>query len=307
MFEKILICIFLGAVPVLFWSIPKTRRMTGSFMTALKTVPLGCLTMIFIPIVLYETIMVLEHFFGMPLRIGAFWRLGFAALGVTVGVLLIRALARWSWRKYRAEGKRSWIPFAVLLLGLAGGTFFFMIASVMMKFTRAPGDYRGAWQTVRLLDGDGTALAFEQASLHPFLAEYDYRLRFGKGGKAEYRKLRLNCGGRTYFNIYRLRDGRLFMRDKDSDYIVDPVKREVLFVFQHAGRKYAVPYPQHENPSIGWSSSDEKVTFRCNGEVIEPVPVTDELEGKIYYGCIENRFYPASRRPEQPVGEGMRP
>jgi hypothetical protein len=303
MLDKVIVLIVLAVTPVLLWYIPQTRRMTGSFMTALKTVPFGCLTMIFIPFMIYETIMVLGRFFAVPLHISPFWRIGFAVFGMGIGILLIWGVARWSWRKYQAEGKRSWIPFVLLFSALAGGTVIFIATSTMIRFAHSPQDYRGAWQSIQVLEDDKAPLAFEQASIHPFLAEYDYRLRFGGGDKAEYRKLRLNTGGRTYFNLYRLRDGRLFMQDKDSDYIVDPAKREVWFVFSSEGKKYMAPYPNQENAYISWGAMNGEVIFQGGDGEFKAVPLTDELDGKEYFGCIEQQFYPAREKSEQPIGK----
>ncbi len=44
MFHEIIVLLWLAVLPAILWAIPKTRRMTGSWITALKTVPLGCLT-----------------------------------------------------------------------------------------------------------------------------------------------------------------------------------------------------------------------------------------------------------------------
>ena len=50
--------------------------------------------------------------------------------------------------------------------------------------------------------GSTPPLTFMQKSVHPFLAEYEYKVRFGIGTNAAERWLPLNCGGRTLINAY---------------------------------------------------------------------------------------------------------
>lgn len=59
------------------------------------------------------------------------------------------------------------------------------------------------WTTCRLPHpGETPALTFMQKSFHPFLAEYDYRIRIGTGSSSVERWLPTNCGGRTRMNAY---------------------------------------------------------------------------------------------------------
>ena len=89
-----------------------------------------------------------------------------------------------------------------------------------------------------------------------------------------------------------MKDGRLLFSDKDGDYIVDPNLPEVWYLHETDGRKYAVPFPHERLRSWSWEMEDGTMMFRYNyGCAIPAIPLTDELEGKVYYGCITNDFY----------------
>ncbi len=117
MVEIFIICCLLGIAPALLWAFPATRRMTGSWITALKTAPVGCLVMFLLPILLLEGCRALN-------RIAHVWnaeidyKVGIILLaflfGIAPGVLVIRELSRFTWRTYHAIGKRSWLPHHIL-------------------------------------------------------------------------------------------------------------------------------------------------------------------------------------------------
>lgn len=141
-------------------------------------------------------------------------------------------------------------------------------------------------------------IAFQERVIHPFLAEYDYRLRFDRDGKITYCNLITNTGGETYFNLYRLRDGRLYLVDKGGDYIVDPAKAEVQYVFRDNGKLYATPYSQGESGGEGYSTGNDNMFFGPDNQKHETYLLSDELDGKTYYGCISYDFYPAAEKRE---------
>jgi len=60
-----------------------------------------------------------------------------------------------------------------------------------------------------------------------------------------------NPGGRTLFNLYRLKDGRLLFRDKDWDYLVDVSKQQVFWLKSAEGKLYTAQIPNEEVTS--WS------------------------------------------------------
>jgi len=307
MFEIIITCLFLAALPVLLFSIPKTRRMTGSWITAWKTVPLGCLVTFLIPTLVYETVKIMRHFFELlPVQYFRQWpfQFGLAGFGLVFGILTIISFSRWIWRKYHAEGKRSWLPFPVVFFVFAIGTVVLSILFLLFHLIMNVADYRDQWEMFELPMEKKVQIAFEQCGLHPFLAEYNYRFRFKRDGKTEYRNLQTNTGGRTYFNVYRLKDGRLYFVDKDSRYIVDPSKEDILYVHEENKRFWAVPYPQEKITSWGWNKEESgKMIFEFNNSRIEAKALSDELDGKVYYGCITNDFYSAKEKKEHPISK----
>ena len=220
---------------------------------------------------------------------------------------MIVFLARLIWRKYHAEGKRSWLPFLFLFVILGGSTFTLSLVIPLIRYSRNMNGYHGEWTAFVLPQEGDVKLAFEQRSIHPFLAEYDYRICFRQNGGTEYYNLKTNTGGRTLFNIYRLQDGRLYFVDKDCDYIVDVAKREVLYVFKYQRKLYAVPYPREKFNSWGWSMESGKMMFRHGTRQTEAVPLTDELKAKSYYGCISNDFYSAEEKTEQQIDRFLFP
>ncbi len=310
MFEEIIIGVFLASVPAVLWAVPEMRQRAGNWMAAWKTVPLGCLCVFFVPTLIYG----IFEFIGARWELLAFRSSGLLFLGVTVaglavGIWLIVWLTRFIRRRYRAEERYSWVVFVLLFLLLGGGTIILSVAITMAQYSRSLGDpanYHGSWRTYRLPSEGGVGLAFEERSIHPFLAEYDYRLRFRRDGKNEYRDLQTNTGGRTFFNIYRLRDGRLYFTDKDHDYIVDAAKGEVLCVHHDKDKSYAAPYPEGKADSWGWSVSNGSATFLYGDHHIIALPVTDALTDASYYGCIRTDFHPAAEMPEQLVDKRFR-
>jgi len=304
MLDDIIIYVLLGAAPALLWSFPKTRRMTGAWITALKTVPVGCLAMILLPVIIGAIIDFANHRWKLFPAHGTMF--GFLLIAVTllstaVGVWLIIYLAGFIWRKYEAVGKRSWLPFVFIFVVLSVGSGILSVALPIVQYTIQKENYQKSWSSISLPVTGNAEIAFEQCSIHPFLAEYKYRLRFKNNGKTEYRNLMINTGGKTYFNVYHLRDGRLYLTDKDGDYIVDPAKAEVQYLFRKDGKLYAAPYSQGKFNSWGPDTENSKVFLRLDKQKYEAYLLSDELDGKTYYGCITYDFYPAAEKPESPI------
>jgi hypothetical protein len=99
-----------------------------------------------------------------------------------------------------------------------------------------------------------------------------------------------------------LKDGRLLFRDKDWDYIVDGQNVKVYRLEFHGGKQYTVPVPNEEINS--WGSLEErngKIVMCMGRHNIPAEEVSGILDGMIYYGCIKNKFYPASEKPEEQI------
>ncbi len=71
----------------------------------------------------------------------------------------------------------------------------------------------GDWRHRHILTANSTDMSFEGRPIHPFLAEYDYRLSFTRDGKTKQTMLFTNTGGNTHFNLYMLENGCLWMEE----------------------------------------------------------------------------------------------
>ena len=68
-------------------------------------------------------------------------------------------------------------------------------------------------------------------------------------------------------------------------------------------RLYAARIP---NEKIGsWSivpiRENDQIVMRMGDHTVPAEDVTGILDGMTYYGCIQDRFYPADQKPEQPI------
>ena len=302
MLANILTALWLALVPAVLWAVPRTRRMTGDWMTALRNVPPGCLVTFFLPVLAYFCLDFLgneKELFVLRRVWHPFWS---GVFSILAGLGLIAFLNRVSHSRHPPERKTSFLPYVAVYVFYAVTA---IVLSNLISFAvmmRNVSGFRGNWRTSLLPPENGVRVAFQQAAIHPFLAEYDYRLRFRSGSSEEYRALQTNTGGRTHFNLYRLKDGRLLFSDKDHDYLVDVPSRKIEYLFQHGGKLYTVPYPNCRFYSCGRSESGGVVEFTFDGKTVKAFPVDPALlEGKTYYGCLTDDFYPASEKAETPV------
>ena len=291
-------CVFMLILPAVLWIVPKTRRNNGNWLIALKTVPAGILAVALtgellskIQFALRES---LETDIAVPVWLQLVAMLIAAALVIVPGGLFIK-------RKFGTVRKYNPGP-SILLFFLFLPPAFIVFSVIFTGFNIMNRDYRGEWRSSWLPPEGNTKIAFQQQSIHPFLAEYDYRLRFSCDGGKFTRLLFTNCGGRTHFNLYRLKDGRLLFRDKDWDYLVDAPKRQVLMLKPFEGKLYAAEVPNEKIDS--WSDpyrKNGKVVVRIGKHTVPADDVTGVLDGMTYYGCILNKFYPASQKPETKI------
>ena len=284
-------------VPAVLWAIPRTRRAVGSWTLAWKTVPVGCLGFVILCSLLKRVLIWIVPSAGVASWAALLLALFASWAGIVAVVRLIR-------RKFAASGGFDWIPAVAVYLFYG---FVFTIAIYILTiaiFMR--GDYRGKWREYRFCAEP--PLAFEARSIHPFLAEYDYRVRFGNGGEAPTAPLMTNTGGRIYFNIYRLRDGRFYFTDKNYDYLVDPASEKVFYLDALEGRIHAAPLPNRKITSwSGLSRRGDKVVQKFNDLTVEARDVNTVFYGMVYHGCIaRGRFIPASESSEKPIKRFMR-
>lgn len=301
MFDDLIFTILMLILPAILWIVPKTRRNNGNWLIAWKTVPLGFIAMCWTGWLMskFQSVLCerLERDIDIPFWLVLVVPLTVAFLVIIPGGLFIR-------RKFGTEKKYN--PGPSILIFLAAVPHV-IILSWILSFVCDLGanDYKGEWRTAWLPKEGNTAIAFQEQPIHPFLAEYDYRLLFSRDGEQTYQLLLRNTGGSTYFNVYRLKDGRLLFCDKEWDYLVDVQGPEcrVFRVDSLEDRLYAARIP---NEKIGsWSivpiREDDQIVMRMGDHTVPAEDVTGILDGMTYYGCIQDRFYPADQKPEQTI------
>ena len=291
---------------LVLWAIPKTRRSAGGTVTAWKTVPFGCAVMLVLPNVVMGIVFLLVKLLDLPFSLGFFALLAFvtAIIGVAVGIRLIVLLRNYVRKHYGTDetpgsNRPYYLAFGCLALVPAvlifGAFVWFLSPGSMLHGNKS-------WRAYHVVTEHGTELAFLERPMHPFLAEYEYRFRFRKDGKETFQELWMNTGGRTFCNVFRLKDGRLFFSDKDTDYIVEVKTRKVFMLKKSDGLDYAALMPPGQFDSgSGVIRENGRYYIEIGEHRVEAHPVSDQLEGMTYIGCITNGFYPAAEKPYKPV------
>ena len=301
MLVDIILTVLLLILPTVLWIVPKTRRNNDNWLIALKTVPLGIIAFYWSDELLAAIARMIgeqqERDIEIPIWIALAVPLIAAFLVIIPGGLFIK-------RKFGTEKKYN-PGLSILLFFLLLPPVF--IADMILSFacSFADSDHKGDWRTAWLPREGNTGIAFQEQPIHPVLAEYNYRIRFSRDGEKTYRYLLTNTGGRTLFNVYRLKDGRLLFRDKMWDYLVDVLGPEcrVLRVEPFEGKLYAARIPNELFKS--WAFVPERkndgIVMGMGEHTVPAEDVTGILDGMTYYGCIEDRFYPAEKKPEQKI------
>lgn len=314
MYSNLGMAIALGIVPLILWSVPRFRRRSGKWITPAKSIPCGCLAMVFLPELIWLLCLLVCK--KAPSEWVA-WLIFLALLGVGVaaGVMVTRWCEKLQ-RRFAPPPEDPGSPtsdlpiyrIAVFCLCLLLGMGGCVVGGVIELSRYVHGEYRGNWHYTPLLREDGMKIDFCEQSIHPFLAEYNYRLYFNDGKRTSTHWLHTNCGGRTFFNVYRLPDGRLHLVDKDAEYLVDPKSRGVLRLFRRAGegRFFTAPYPDEE-VMTSWSSASfeqkGKWYVDFNHRRVEATPADGILDGEVYFGRITREFKDAREAPEVPISE----
>ena len=288
-------------LPTVLWIVPETRRKNDNWIIALKTAPVGILVAFWIGTLLSKIAWIVsdrqERDYEPPILIILAVSLIAAFLVIILGGLFIK-------RKFRMEKKYNPLP-SVLLFVLALPPAILAATLISCAGDFMQDDYEGEWVSIWLPREGNTGIAFQEQSIHPFLAEYNYRLCFSRDGERSYQLLLTNTGGRTLFNVYRLKDGQLLFRDKMWDYLVDVQGPEcrVLRLEPFEGKLYAARIPNELFKS--WSFVPERkdggIVMEMGDHTVPAEDVTGILDGMTYYGCIEDRFYPAEQKPEQEI------
>ena len=288
-------------LPTVLWLVPKTRRNNGNWLIAMKTFPLGIIAAFWVGELLGKIARIIserqEREFEFPFGMGLAISLAAGFLVIILGGLFIK-------RRFGTEKKYNPGPSVLLfLLFLLPSLFCLLIITYACNLMES--DYKGKWQNIWLPREGNTGIAFQERSIHPFLAEYDYRLRFSRDGELTSQLLLTNTGGLTHFNVYRLKDGRLMFRDKMWDYLVDVQGPEcrVFRLETFEEKLYAARIPNVEIDS--WSfvpvRKDDGFVMEMGGQTVPAEDVTGILDDMEYYGCIQDRFYPAEQKPEEKI------
>ena len=307
MFTVIVISLLLLPAAIL-WAVPKTRRSGGDFAIAWKCVPLGCGTMLLIPSLLNLAAWLLAEYCGFPYQVASSKAVffGMLVLGLAAGSAVLIKLKNYCWKRHPSEQSRSNAPIVAVFIAMLVILPVILVVGTVISFSitlKSGENYHGPWRTYKIVHEYGTELAFQERSIHPFLAEYDYRFRFRKDGAETFRDLWVNTGGRTYFNVFRLKNGRLLFSDKDNDYIVEVKSRKVYMLEKIDNVYYAGLLPEGKFNSFGYSQGQEsgKVQLHIGNRFVDAEPVTDQLADPKYIGCITTGFFSASEKPYQPV------
>ena len=264
-----------------------------------RTVPLGCLTMLVV-----ETVYVVAVSLLFPKISGRnplLWMVLFAPIiELLLGIWVIARLSR-----LLTKGRESppGCLYPLVFVGTAlvcAGIYLIWSMRDLNNFDRKS----EPWSTISLPAVQNCEIAFEQRSSHPFLAEYDYRIRLGKGRDKAYFWLWPNTGGRTFVNVYRVADDKLLLKDKNAAYLVDITRKQVYLVDNTHGYgpleqeiHSAVPLSNKEFDCMGSGS----VVFKDDTQSLA-VPYDIDLSSCEYIGCImDYSFYTPDQQPE---GEG---
>ena len=301
MLADLIFTVLLLILPTILWLVPKTRRNNGNWLIALKTVPMGIIAALWSGELLGKIARIISERQERDFDF-SFW----IHLGVVLAVAFLVIILGGLFIKRRFGTKKKYNPGPSILLFILAFPPAFLclfVISIVCHFTDS--DYKGDWWTYWLPREGNTGIAFQEQSIHPFLAEYNYRLRFSRDGELSYQLLLTNTGGRTHFNLYRLKDGRLLFRDKMWDYLVDVQGPEcrVFRLETFEEKLYAARIPNIKIDS--WSfvpmRKDDGFVMEMGGQIVPAEDVTGILDGMEYYGCIQDRFYTAEQKPEEKI------
>ena len=309
-FPVLLLCCIYSFIPLLLFLIPKTRNSTSFRVRLWKCVPFGIasahLFLYCVSEICGNSIWKFSLIFMVPLLV--------IAVLFAVGVPFLL----WQWMKKRygnveeKEKNTLWqkICFWNERIGFVLTIYFanmilYVFYSILLFFGGilfygiSPQTYCSMQKWNREVPVmTNPAAVLEARSIHPFLAEYDYRLRFDTEKGKVYQFLHCNTGGSIRFNIYKLKDGRFLWKDRFCSYIADHKTGTVWRLME--GRKgvlyYALIPNELENSFGGTVINDKDVEFERNGKKLSASPVGDLLKDKTFVGSINSRhgarFYP---------------
>ncbi len=321
--ETILITSVLLLPPVVLWkcrSFCKRHPSTVAF----RTVPIGCLTMFLLTVLLGVAVSWFYHSIlkTKPPEIGS---LGVDSLdmllillvAVPAGIAVIVFLSkRYTKQKEGPHG-------CLYPLVFIGSLMVALALSCISAWSYLLFDVNqdSNWSPIPLPQFPDCVVLFEQRPCHPFLAEYDYRIRLESGDGSVIFRLWPNTGGRTFVNVYQLAEDKLLLKDKEMFYIVDVTQKQVYLIdlqddfskYQETSVSYAVPLSSKRISSLGRSMPFSQSEFLKNPDSPEQYLSVDfadnttaravtykaDLQNRKYIGCImDYSFYTPDEQPE---------
>ena len=303
--ETILITILLLLPPAVLWGCRRFCEKHPSTIP-LRTVPLGCLTMFWlvlsygsaIPWLFYE---VLKR--NPPHWLDSIKELPILLLAIPLGIAVIISIS-----KRLTKGKEP--PHVCLYpLVFAGILMVACGISCVCSIGHGPFDVDGFdkesrdWYKIFLPKLQDCRITFEQRPSHPFLAEYDYRIRLWHGKNLDFFQLWPNTGGRTFINIYKVAEDKLLLKDKCASYIIDVTEKQVYLVRSFPSTEstdihFVVPLSEKPFDSMGGDAKDLRADF-TDGTTSHAIPYNVDLNHCVYIGCImDYSFYTPDEQPE---------
>ncbi|MEJ5309968.1 MAG: hypothetical protein WHX52_09360 [Anaerolineae bacterium] len=197
---------------------------------------------------------------------------------------------RWLWIVAIGCGALACVMLALLaVLAVGGGLAFLGLREWMQGQNWNPDDEPWIEVAIPLPDGWGQVIFLRQ-SAHPFLAEYNQKLRLELTGQPPVVvEMPMNVGGSTFTNVYWVAEG------------VDG--HATLQLIDHWGM-YVVDLEDPPATAL-WLTRFEGV-WRLNGAAEKTDALLEALDDPEYLGCLNGkqwplRFVPASEAPEAEI------
>ncbi len=319
--ETILITLALLLPPIVLWRCRSFCERHPSTV-AFRTVPLGCLTMFLLTLLYSVAVPWFYHSIlkeNLPHLLDTLKELPSLLVAVPVGIAVIILLSKRYNKKEELHGCLYPLVFIGSLMVALAISCFCAWGYILFDVKQ-----NSNWYPIFLPRLSDCVVLFEQRPSHPFLAEYDYRIRLESGDGAVTFRLWPNTGGSTFVNVYQLAEDKLLLKDKDTSYIVDATKKQVYLVdcqddfskYQGTGIRFAVPLSSKRISSLGRSMPFSQSEFWKNPNSPEQylsvdfednttaraIPYEADLQHRKYMGCVmDHSFYTPDQQPE---GEG---
>jgi hypothetical protein len=216
------------------------------------------------------------------------------------------------WQKITLIGCGTCFALAVVLV-VSG---FFLLRQIGKAFMAKVEDFdesKQPWVECAIPHpGNTPSLIFMQKSIHPFLAEYEYKVHFQRDEAHVDKPLPINCGGRTRMNVYLYPTNTiggpwLRLQDQWGEYLVDLGGKKTYHLVRYREHAFA---GELSSARDGWSVTqfdDGKVTVKVGENPatditsLAPATAPGEYLGRIDGQEYPLRFAPASESPEEKI------